>query len=245
MAGMSAEPSGDGAVRVGRVVDNEDPDGLGRVKVEYVVDSLEDERTTEAVWSRVAAQMAGDEHGTYFLPEVGDDVVLAFDGATAEPFVLGALWNSDRPPQYDNDDGDNDHKEVRSRSGHRLTFDDDERSGGVEIETDAGHTIVLDDSDGGESVSIEDESGENRIELDPTEGKVTIEAGDTLCLSARNVEVDADSTVAVSGREAVQIDSEARVDVSSKGQLTLESNGLGTLEAAGPLNIRGAIIQIN
>ena len=77
-------------VVVGVVTNNQDPDGLGRVKVKFPWLSDADESS----WARIAAPMAGKERGLYFLPEVDDEVLVIFEhGDLRFPFVPGALWN--------------------------------------------------------------------------------------------------------------------------------------------------------
>src|SRR5437868_30783 len=119
-------------VVVGIVTNNQDPDGLGRVKVRFPW--LSD--TDESTWARVAAPMAGKDRGAYFLPEVDDEVLVAFEhGDPRFPYVLGALWNGNAQPFLTNEDGKNDLRVIRSRSGH---------------------TIVLNDKDGEETIEIVD-----------------------------------------------------------------------------------------
>jgi uncharacterized protein involved in type VI secretion and phage assembly len=79
------------------VVDNRDPDGLARVLVR--VSALTDV-TSGDLWARVATMMAGRNRGTWFMPDVGDEVLVAFErGDVKEAYVIGALWNAkSRPP---------------------------------------------------------------------------------------------------------------------------------------------------
>jgi uncharacterized protein involved in type VI secretion and phage assembly len=227
-------------VRTAIVRDNDDPEGLGRVQVGYPWTDGE-----ETHWARIATEMTGRNYGTYFLPEEGEEVLVAFEaGDRRRPYVVGSLWSRDRTPPV-TDVGDNDVRTITTRSGHRVSFDDD-ADGSVTVETTGGHRIVLDDGDGEGSgaVTIEDAGG-NSVEMDASDGEVAIMATDTISLDA--------DTIDLSAREAVTVDSEGSVDVSgagtvtvdSDGQLTLESAGLGVLSAAGPLQLRGAIIQLN
>lgn len=198
--GRSASVPG---VAVGIVTDNKDPAGMGRVKVTYPWRAADD----ESHWARIAATMAGSDRGTYFLPEVDDEVLVAFDnGDIRHPYVLGALWNGKDAPPETNQDGKNDVREIRSRSGHELVFDDAETAGKVEITTNAGHKIVLDDSTGQEKIKIEDNSGQNKIEFNATQGSLDITSGATLRIQAPSVEI------------------------TGEGNLKLESNGVLTIK---------------
>src|SRR5215510_16339114 len=108
-------------VMVGVVTNNQDPEGLGRVKVRFPWFSNED----ESGWARIAAPMAGKERGIYFLPEVDDEVLVAFEhGRVDHPYVLGCLWNGQDTAPENNNDGENNHRTIKSRSGHVVRLND-------------------------------------------------------------------------------------------------------------------------
>ena len=111
------------------VVDNKDDSGSGRVRVRL------EGQTGETLWARVATPMTGAGRGVYFIPEAGDEVLVAFErGDLRRPYVIGSLWNSkDRPPAT-NADGLNDLRLIRTRKGHQLTFDDGEGARGTDAE---------------------------------------------------------------------------------------------------------------
>ena len=126
---------------VGIVTSTDDPDGLGRLKVKYPW--LDDQ--AESPWARVMGPMAGPKRGLLCRPDVGDEVLVAFEhGDMNFPFVLGGVWNATDPPPDHGADGDNNIRLLRSRSGHQIT---------------------LDDTQGSEKIVIEDQSGSHRIEL--------------------------------------------------------------------------------
>lgn len=181
-------------VAVGIVTNNEDPEKLSRVKLTFPWREAED----ESYWARIATTMAGTERGTYFLPEVGDEVLVGFEnGDIHYPYVLGALWNGKEKPPEDNADGRNDVRKIRSRSGHEIVLDDAESEGNVEIRTNAGHRVVLDDSTGREKVSIEDKTGQDRIEFDAVGRSLDITAGAKLSVTAPMIEIKGDASVSV------------------------------------------------
>lgn len=178
-------------VVVGEVTNIDDPKDLGRVKVEFTWREAGD----ESYWARMATPMAGGDMGTYFLPEEGDEVLVSFArGEQRFPYVLGALWNTDQKPPRESD-ADNDVRVIRSRSGHEVVLDDANGEEKVEILTSAGHTVSLDDERGSETITIEDNSGQNTVEFDATAGKLTVEAGTKLELSATNVDITGDGNV--------------------------------------------------
>src|SRR5262249_35696979 len=108
-------------VAVGIVTNNQDPEGMCRVKVKFAWR----ERDDESYWARVATLMAGDSRGSLFLPEVDDEVLVAFDqGDIHHPYVIGSLWNGQDAAPEKNSNGKNDIRKIRSRSGHEFIFDD-------------------------------------------------------------------------------------------------------------------------
>jgi uncharacterized protein involved in type VI secretion and phage assembly len=181
-------------VVIGLVTNNQDPDTMGRVKVSFPWLSSSD----ESYWARVAAPMAGNNRGTWFLPEVGDEVLVAFEhGDVRAPYVVGALWNGkDQPPQ-NNSDGKNNLRVIVSRSGHQLIFNDDSQGPMVQIKTNAGHQFVLDDTSGQENITVKDKTGNNTIVIDSAQNAITITAQMKLSLKAPTIEIDADSMLTV------------------------------------------------
>jgi len=183
-------------VTAGLVTNNQDPDGLGRVKVKFPW--LSDDN--ESDWIRIATMMAGGDRGSFFLPEVEDEVLCAFEhGDINRPYVIGALWNGVEKPPESNSDGNNNIRKIRSRSGHEIIFDDNGSAGQekVEIHTKAGHKIVLDDSLGQEKIEISDKTGSNSIVIDSVQNSITISSSLQLKIKASIIEIEADSMLTI------------------------------------------------
>jgi uncharacterized protein involved in type VI secretion and phage assembly len=180
------------------VTQNQDPEGRGRVKLKFSWES----EPRESDWARCAAPMAGKDRGTWFLPEVGDEVLVAFEREDLRfPYVLGALWNGQDKPPEDNGDGKNDRRVIKSRSGHTLTFDDGAQ-GQVELRLQDGKRVAIDEN----GLVMEDGAG-NKIAIDSSGGSISIETTGTLTLKAASItlqaqasaELKAGATVTVSG----------------------------------------------
>ena len=181
-------------VQPAQVTDIKDPDNQGRVKISlpWLPDTA---GATCELWARLATFMAGNNRGSWFIPDVGDEVLVAFEaGELRRPYVIGALWNGqDSPPEQMDGSGQNDKKVLRSRNGVKLTMDD--RSGQEQfiVETPGGQTVTLKDGPG--SVEIKDSNG-NSIKLESAgitvtaSAKVTINASQ-VAVSAGMVTVDA------------------------------------------------------
>lgn len=188
-------------VVVGIVTNNVDPEEMGRVKVQFPWLSDED----ESHWARIAVGMAGPDRGTWFLPEVGDEVLVAFGhGDPRLPYVVGALWNGQDPPPENNADGSNDIRIIRSRAGHQLRFDD----------SDSGPKVVLEDCDG------------NGIVIDASSDTVTITAGKDVRIvggGSGKVRVEAQN---------LEVEASAGLKIKSGGQMQIQAGGTLTLEGA-------------
>jgi uncharacterized protein involved in type VI secretion and phage assembly len=212
-------------VVVGVVTNNQDPDKLGRVKVKFPW--LDDQ--DESNWARIATTMAGNNRGTFFLPEVDDEVLVAFEhGNVAKPYVIGALWNGVDAPVRDNADGKNNQRVIRSRAGHEFILNDEAGKEQVEIKTKAGHQFLLDDTSGSEKIAIVDKSGSNKIEIDTAQNSVAISAKTKITLKAPTVEITADKEMTVKS---------AKVEITSDGPAKLESSAA--------LTIKGTLVKIN
>lgn len=191
-------------VAVGIVTNNQDPDGLGRVKLKFPWRGSGD----ESHWARVATLMAGPEMGSFFLPEVGDEVLVAFEhGEVEHPFVVGCLWNGRQKPPDSNADGKNNIRIIKSRSGHEIILDDnsEQKKEKIEIRTRAGHRIVLDDAAGAEKIEIVDKAGSNSIIIDSVRNSITIECGMQLKLKANTVEIEGSASLTLKSNAALTI----------------------------------------
>lgn len=181
-------------VTSGIVTKNKDPDQLGRVKL--TLPWREDGFETD--WVRVVTPMAGGTRGAFFLPEVGDEVLVAFDRDDIRfPYVLGSLWSrADKPPQT-NDDGKNDIRVIHTRKGHTLLFDDGAK-GRIVIKLDDGKSITIDDS----GILIDDTA--NTVKLDSKGGAVSIEAKQKLTLKAPQISIQASAKMEIKGGQMLE-----------------------------------------
>ncbi len=169
------------------VSDLKDPDDQGRVKVRlpWLPDGG---GATCELWARLATLMGGNNRGSWFIPDVDDEVLVAFEaGDLRRPYVIGALWNGrDAPPQQMDGSARNDLKVLRSRNGVKLTLDDASGREQMILETPGGQKITLKDGPG--AVFIEDSNG-NSVKLE-TAG-VTVTASAKVTVNASTVEVSA------------------------------------------------------
>lgn len=215
------------------VTSNQDPDGLGRIKINFPWRGEKD----ESFWARIASPMAGNERGMVFYPEVDDEVLVAFEhGEINQPYVIGALWNGkDKPPET-NSDGKNNIRMIKSRSGHEIIFNDDDSSGKekIEINTKGKHQILLDDSSGQEKIEIKTK-GEHKISLDDTSGQEKIEIVDKT--GSNKIKID-------SNQNSIDIESAMKLKIKSN-MIEIEGTASLTLKSGADLTIKGSIVKIN
>jgi uncharacterized protein involved in type VI secretion and phage assembly len=167
------------------VIDNVDPDNSGRVKVRLGQLSGPGERGSET-WARMSTLMAGDNRGTWFIPDVKDEVLIAFEaGDMRRPYVIGALWNGTNSPP-ETMDATNTRKLLRSRSGLKITLDDQSGQESFLVETPGGQRLLLKDGPG--AVEITDSNG-NSVKLETT--GVTVTASAKVTINATTIEVNA------------------------------------------------------
>lgn len=190
-------------VAVAIVTQNSNQDGepapsSHAVKVRYPWH--EEERNS--YWARIAVPMAGDGRGVCFLPEVGDEVLVAFErGDLRFPYVIGALWNGQHQPPEVNADGKNDRRVIRSRAGHTLTFDDGSK-GAVALRLKDGKQLVLDDA----GVQLQDEHG-NRLAIASASGAMTIETTGKLTIKAGSIEISASTQASFKASANLKLES--------------------------------------
>lgn len=168
------------------VTDVVDPDQQGRVRVR--LPALADSAAGYETWARLATLMAGGNRGTWFIPDVNDEVLVAFEaGDPSHPVVVGALWNGqDAPPEQMDGAGNNYLKTILSRQGVRITLDDTDGDVKLRLETPGGQKVVLKDTP--PSIEISDSTG-NSVKLEPS--GITITAAAKVTVNASTVEVNA------------------------------------------------------
>ena len=173
-------------VAVGIVSDNKDPENLGRVRMKFPW--LSDDH--ESGWARIGSAMAGSGRGAYFLPEVEDEVLVAFEhGDVRFPYVLGSMWNGQDKPPSNNSDGQNNIRMIQSRSGH---------------------VIRLDDTDGNEKIEIIDKTGQNSLTFESQNNNVTLTCKGKLKLSAmQGIEITSQMDVKVQAQTTLNLEASA------------------------------------
>ena len=239
-------------VVVGIVTNVKDPDDLGRIKVRFPwMTDLADK--VESNWARMASNSAGKDRGIYFLPEVDDEVLVAFEqGNPNYPFIVGMLWNGkDTVPETNTvaHTGEGTiHRMIVSRLGHRIVFDDSKSKKSILIEdADKKNSIFIDTVKN--DITIK---GAGNMLIDIT-GNIDIKAGGNISMEARANFTVKSTNAEVAANANIKLDAKAMLDMKAVGMATLESTGgIGTLkgtmvnvESAGPAMVKGTPIMLN
>jgi Rhs element Vgr protein len=196
----------------------DDPAGEHRIRVRVPLAGMDE----QGIWARVATLDAGAQRGTFFRPEVDDEVVLGFlHDDPAQPVVLGMLHSGAKAPPLEATE-DNHQKTYTSRSGIALLFDDDKKV--VTLETPGGNRLTLTDADGG--IMLEDQNG----------NKLTMDSNGIVLASAKDVVLKAQADLKGEG-----LNTELKASASSKVQGTASAE----VSSSGTLTVKGALVQIN
>jgi Rhs element Vgr protein len=213
---------------------DQDPDGQNKVQVSVPVLQAE----TEGVWARLANFYASDQFGAFFIPEIGDEVVLGYlNNDPSNPVVLGSLYSSKRVPPYELT-AENNTKAIVTRSQLKIELDDEKKI--VTIITPAANKLVI--SDEGKSILLQDQTG-NKLEL--SESGIVLDSPKDISISAQGkISLDAVGKIGISSKADINVDGmnvkhNANVGFSAKGSASAE------LSASGQTTVKGAMVMIN
>jgi uncharacterized protein involved in type VI secretion and phage assembly len=208
----ASRPSASGppipGVVIGQVTDNNDPDGLGRVKVKlpWLSDNYESD------WCRMSQLGAGPDSGAVWLPEVNDEVLLAFEfGDVRRPHVVGSLYNGQDKPRLGDglfDSGKVKRRGFVSRAGHRLVFLDDSSQLGIAlVSADGSCRVALDQTNGEIRVHCQ-----GKITIETDQGDITVKSGGDLSLSAQG---------------SLELKANAGINIETSGSVALKGSTIG------------------
>ncbi len=190
------------------VMENADPETLGRIRVQFPWQT-----STYSPWIRIAQPHSGANKGFHFIPELGEEVMVGFEGNNVEmPFVLGSLYNgSGKVDEFTTDT--NDAKVIRTRSGH---------------------TIELNDKDGEEKINIYDNEG-SIITFDTANKSLIINSAENIDIAAKNINISAEENIVIGAKANIDIAAEGDLNEQAKGNIALQSDGDTTVSSKGEL----------
>ncbi|PWU01778.1 MAG: Rhs element Vgr protein [Bacteroidetes bacterium] len=202
-----------------------DPNGENRILVR--TPTIDD--SGKGIWTRVASLDAGDDRGAFFMPEIGDEVILGFiNDDPRHPIVLGMLHSSAKPAPITPQDANNE-KGFTTRSKMHVSFNDQTKT--ITIDTPAGNSIVLDES--GTKVEITDQNT----------NKITMDSSGISVQSPMNIELKAGVNLTLSAGATLSIGG-VSISVKADGNVSMEG-ALAKLSSQGITEISGSIVKIN
>ena len=206
----------------GIVSQNKDPDNLNRIKIR--LPWLDGGDTDQMHWAQLLTPLEGDKFGWYTLPDIDDVVVVAFIGGDiTQPVILGGVWSKPDSSPETNEDGKNNFRGYRSRTGHRLIFDDSSKAkiviadktgknmfGIGEFATDGSGpnicAIYKPPMSGTSGVAFS--SMEGKLEISCSKGKLTVTADQNIKINTeQTLELKAGSDVKMEGTSTAKITS--------------------------------------
>ncbi len=240
----SASRFADG-VTIGIVTNHQDDEGMNRVKLKLPYLS-NDEQTG---WARVVQPGAGSGRGWLTMPEVGDEVLVAFEhGDIRRPYVIGGLWNKKDLPPLDTSSSELRYQDkiasrsFTSRAGHRLTFLDEGTAGASVSITLGTKKVELKLSDDAILVSHKD-GGEITIAND--QASIVLDKNGGITLKGRKVDIEATGgKISVKGAE-IDVKSDATTKVTAGATLELKATAPAKLESSAITEVKGQLVKIN
>ena len=245
--------SGDGVVNgvvTGIVKENYNKDDPGKVKVEMF---LGEEGKNVTGWVPVMNAYSGDNFGVFTLPEVGSEVVVAFNmGDRNKPIVIGCLWSGKNKMPTDTAVEGNVKKRFITKGENEILIDDTSDKQKIKIKTKKGRYILLDDEN--DSMKMQDKDGKNLVVIDSKKSEITIEAEKKITLKVGGTDA---LTLDGSGKKAVLTSTNVEVKAASKLELkgqTLNAEGTSTtvsgsgslqLKSSSITQLKGSMVKIN
>ena len=225
---------------LGVVTDNNDP--AGRVKVKYSGVGGE----IESPWARVVSLGGGAARGVIFVPEVGDEVLVAFErGDTRRPVVIGGLFSEkNKLPTAGSGvkEGKVEFRRMVSRKNHVIEIADGEQPSQQHVLIKLGtaeHLIRV----GADRFDVEVADGKP-LTIKAGKAMFDINAGGNISIEGKNVTIKADANLLLQGGSKAVLESNAQTQVTG-GKLDVKANGVASVEAGGPLALKGATVAIN
>jgi uncharacterized protein involved in type VI secretion and phage assembly len=233
------------------VTDTNDPEGIGRIRVRFYWQSSKE----KSPWIRMVTPYAGKNKGIFFIPEVGEEVLVAFENENADkPYVIGAHYNGkNKPDDWKSDK--NYKKSIRTKSGHTIEFNDENGKEEIIIyDKDKVNTVTLSSHDKKMMISCKGDlkiDAEN-IEITARKDYKLDVKGKTSMASMKETEINATSTCKIHSNKDVEIEAMANLKAKANAkaevtgaQLAAKGSAQAEFSAGGQTVIKGAIVQIN
>ena len=197
-----------------KVIDNKDPEHMGRIKVQFIWQEEQDKDLTTP-WIRIAQPHGGNDKGFYFIPEINEEVMVNFVNGNAEkPFVVGTLFHGLQRPGVAWPKDSNDIKAIRTRNGHTIEIHDEEKDGYIQIYDYKKNNYVL-------TFSTDDKL----IRLS-AKGNIELNAGHDIRMKAgHNIVMDADNDILETAHNEMTLESVGKQKILTYSEQLVEAHG--------------------
>lgn len=229
-------------VTLATVTNIKDPQNLGRVLCKFITKNTE---ALELDWAYVMTPFGGKESGFYFMPNVEDMVLVAFeDGDIHRPYIIGSLWGKLVEPPQKITDGKNESYLIKTPNQSIIELGDKKGEETITIKTPKGREIVLNDkeqqvglSDGDNSITMDGKSGEVKIKC---KNKLTIEVGSNAKITIDGLA----GTIKIEGKQSVDIEG-VQVNITAKASATIKGSAGVSVESDGVAAVKGSLLKLN
>lgn len=205
------------------IIDNQDPQGLGRVRVQFPWQKVQSNDDSQMItpWIRVSQPYGGFSKGTQFISEVGEEVMIGFEMDNIErPYVLGALFNGTGNPDPEwkaqvAEGTANNIKAIRTRNGHTIQFNDEGDGGDIQIYDYEKNNYLIHLSSDGKYIRIE------------AKGDIQISAGNNIGIKAgKNISIEAGENISIDSGKDTDINADANMSISAENNMQQEATDI-------------------
>lgn len=246
-------------LHIGVVTNNQHPDG--EHAVQFRLPNYFDDQNSW--WARIATGMGGAEMGGFgFLPEVGNEVLVAFiDGDPNKPIVVAALWNGkDKIPQQikvtekntaldipnSKQGGKNNYRFLKTRSGHSMMFSDEDGKELISLRTKSGSELYLDDTSGSEKLRMYDKDNKQWFEVDVPGKKITLQTdtGEIYIKAKTKITMECEDFI-LKATKTVKAESGTTTEHKAGSSWKQESGSTTDIKAGGTMTQKAPMIKLN
>ncbi len=194
--------------------------------------------TNKSLWARMSTMLASQSFGTFFLPDIGDEVLIGFmNQDPSHPIVIGSLYSEKHKPPYEFE-AKNSKKAIVSREKLCVLFDEEKKA--VTISTPGKNTIEI--SDGGKCIKLTDQN-KNEVTLDSS--GITLSSAKDIVIKAKGaIKMEANAKITGEAKQDVSLKG-INVKLQAKAGATIKGNATAELSASGQTTVKGAMVMIN
>lgn len=204
-----------------------DPDGEDRVMVKIPTLDMQ----AKGTWARVCTLDAGQERGSFFRPEIGDELIVGFlNDDPRDAVILGMLNSSAKPAPWPGKDA-NPIKGWQTRSKMRFFFDDEKKI--ATLDTPAGNKFIISEDD--KSIKLEDQHG----------NKITMNDAGIEIKSIKDLKIEAAQNIEIKAGQNLKAEGSMNAEVKAGTQLTAKGGASAEFSSGGATQLKGSMVQIN